>query len=931
MSKEPGALQREAEELYHRALALAPDDAQIHANFGNFHQTRGQDAAAEAAYRRALEPDPGLAAAEANLGMLLIRAGRTEAARAAYRRAVEIDPFFAQAHANLAALLHRQGQISEALFHARTAVELLPDAPDMALNLAIMQREEGETTAAEEGLSALAAAHPERVDVIIERARLAHGRGDRESQARLLEEALAGDPGCLPARRELAQLHLDQGRPETALALTEETEAIGGGEIVDLYLSAQALLRSGRKEASLARFEAARARAPDQPEIAHGVAGALLELGRHDEALALADELLVAQPDFVEALITRGNCLAALERREAASACFERALEIRPGLVVARYNLAHGLRALGQLDAAEAEFEAILAEVPDCLEVLNGLGVVAQERNDHETALRRFEAALDIDSGFGDALNNMAISLQQLGRYLEAVGAYTRYLEIHSNRAEVYFNLGGLLQTLERWDESITVFRQGLAQQPGCWDIYPYLLHAQMQQCDWENLDALLATVQRITETQLEGDGKVSFTPFALQSLPLEIPMALRRRVAERISTRLAETAGIAEQARSRRRTRGEKLRIGYVSPDFRGHSVAVAFQGLMEHHDRARFSFHAFALAGGPADTMTDYFRQAFDGFDDIAALPHRKAAALIEDRGIDILVDLAGHTRGTRLEIFAYRPAPISAHYLGYSATVGAPYIDYLITDPRQLSPGAEDHFTEALVQLPDTFMAARPAEVSARVFTRAELGLPEDGIVLANFNKHYKHEPRMFATVMRLLKKIPGSVYWVKQGTVKSMENLRREAAARGIAPERIVIAPNWPHGEHLARLRLADLALDNLFHGGGVTTVDALQVGLPVLTIAGATPQSRNGASLLHAIGMDELVTEDLAGFERLAMALATVPTRLTDLRRRLLANRATHPLFDIAQLTRHLEHAYETMWDRQAAGLPIEGFAVPPEN
>ena len=157
----------------------------------------------------------------------------------------------------------------------------------------------------------------------------------------------------------------------------------------------------------------------------------------------------------------------------------------------------------------------------------------------------------------------------------------------------------------------------------------------------------------------------------------------------------------------------------------------------------------------------MTAYFRQAFDSFDDIAALPHDAAAKLIEDRDLDILVDLAGHTRGTRLELFAYRPAPISAHYLGYSATVGAPYIDYLITDPRQLSPGAEAHFTETLVQLPDSFMAARPAEILERRLSRAELGPPEDAIVFANFNKHYKHESRMFAQVMRLLKRLPSSL--------------------------------------------------------------------------------------------------------------------------------------------------------------------------
>ena len=920
-----------AEQFYLRALDVAPDDAQIHANMANILQRQGRDEEAERTYRRALELDADLATAWANLAILMVRRQHLDEALAQYRQALDIDPLFAQAHANLAALLHDLGQSSEAMFHAETAVELLPEDPGVHLNLVILHRLTGELDQAEATLARLEEMHPGLIEATVERARLARLRGAREVEEELLLEAVAREPGCLPARRELTQLHLDLGRPGDALEIARETVARGGGEAADAYLLAQASQRSGEGRAALAHYETALGRAPASPEIRQGLASALQELGRNAEALTLVEELLAVAPDFAEALVTRGNCLCGLGRHDEAIEVYRRVLACRPELLVARYNLAHGLRVLGRLEEARAEFQAVLAATPECLEAFNGLGVVAQSRNDHEAALVHFEAALAIDANFGDAINNKAISLQRLGRYGEAVAAYGNFLELQPERAEVYFNLGGLLQSLERWDESIVVLRQGLTQDEGCPDIYPYLLHAQMQQCDWENLDAILAKVRTITENQLEAGGKVSFTPFALQSLPVEIPMALRRRVAERISENVALAVGAAMPGRRARGTRGEKLRIGYVSPDFRAHSVAVAFQGIVEHHDRDRFALHAFALNGGRPDTMTEYFRRGFDTFDDIAALTHQGAAERVAAREVDILIDLAGHTRGTRLELFALRPAPLAAHYLGYSATIGARYIDYLITDARQLSPGAEAHFTEALIRLPDAFMAARPAEISERPLSRADLGLPEDGFVFANFNKHYKHEPRMFGLVMRLLKRIPGSVYWLKQGTARSTENLLREATARGIAPSRIVIAPNWPHDEHLARLRLADLALDNLYHGGGVTTVDALWVGLPVLTIAGATPQSRNGASLLHAIDMAELVCEDLATFEAAALALATDPARLADVRRRLLANRATRPLFDIARLTRHLERAYETMWERHAAGRPPRGFEVPAED
>ena len=407
--------------------------------------------------------------------------------------------------------------------------------------------------------------------------------------------------------------------------------------------------------------------------------------------------------------------------------------------------------------------------------------------------------------------------------------------------------------------------------------------------------------------------------------------MALRQAVAERISAQIARTVpephDMTYVVSSGTRT-DKPLTIGYVSPDFRAHSVAVAFRGIIDHHDRERFRFKAYSLHPGKPDALTDYFRGTFDEFRDCAGLSHEEVASKINADGVDILIDLAGHTRGTRLEIFALRPAPIQAHYLGYSATIGARFIDYLITDHQQVPAEQRPYFTEQLVYLPDTFMAARQSEIATTNPCRADYGLPDDGVVFANFNKHYKLEPQMFGISMRLLKKIPGSVYWLREGTAKSVENLRREAAARGVDPERLIFASLEPHPQHLARLALADLALDNLFHGGGVTTVDALWVGLPVLTLAGETPQSRNGASLLAPIGLPELIVNTVNAFEAKALQLASDAALRADIRQRLLANRLTYPLFDIQRLTQHLERAYEMMWHNHASGKPPHLIDVP---
>jgi predicted O-linked N-acetylglucosamine transferase (SPINDLY family) len=304
------------------------------------------------------------------------------------------------------------------------------------------------------------------------------------------------------------------------------------------------------------------------------------------------------------------------------------------------------------------------------------------------------------------------------------------------------------------------------------------------------------------------------------------------------------------------------------------------------------------------------------------------QQSANQIHDDEIDILIDLAGHTKGGQLSLLALRAAPIQVHYLGYSATVGAKYLDYLITDHHQVPPEQRPFFTEKLVYLPDTFMATQRAPVAVDTPSRADCGLPDDAFVLVNFNTHYKIEPKIFAIWMRLLRKTPNAVLWLIRGTKTSSSNLRREAAARGVAPERLIFADKIPHPQHLARLPLADLALDNLYHGGGVTTVDCLWVGVPLLTLTGPTPQSRNGATLLSVIGQEDMIQHRIEDYEALAMALANDPDRLARIKARLIATRDDHPLFKSKRLTRHLELAYELMWQKYEAGEPPAMIEVP---
>jgi predicted O-linked N-acetylglucosamine transferase (SPINDLY family) len=292
-----------------------------------------------------------------------------------------------------------------------------------------------------------------------------------------------------------------------------------------------------------------------------------------------------------------------------------------------------------------------------------------------------------------------------------------------------------------------------------------------------------------------------------------------------------------------------------------------------------------------------------------------------------VDILVDLKGHTYRSRPQIPAYRPAPVQVSYLGFPATMGADFIDYIIVDSFVVPPSEQPYFSEKLVHLPGCYQVndTRRA-ITAVTPSRAECGLPHDGLVFCSFNNSYKITPDVFGVWMRLLEAVPESVLWLIGSNALVERNLRREAEKRRIAADRLVFAPWLPPEEHLARQRNADLFLDTLPCNAHTTASDALWAGLPVLTCVGNTFAGRVAGSLLAGIGLPELITSSLADYERSALALAHEPGRLRALRERLARNREAAP-FDLPRLTRNIESAYTRMWELRCAGHGPVAFSV----
>ncbi len=303
-----------------------------------------------------------------------------------------------------------------------------------------------------------------------------------------------------------------------------------------------------------------------------------------------------------------------------------------------------------------------------------------------------------------------------------------------------------------------------------------------------------------------------------------------------------------------------------------------------------------------------------------------------MLRESEIDIAVDLKGFTANSRTGILALRPAPVQVNYLGYPGTMGAPYIDYVIADRHVIPPDHDIHYTEKVVRLPDAYQVNDATRrIAEPAPTRAEAGLPEAGFVFCCFNSNYKITPEIFAVWMRLLERVTGSVLWLLEGSPLASENLRAEAKRRGVAPDRLIFAPMVPADVHLARHRLADLFLDTRPVNAHTTASDALWAGLPLVTCIDDAFAGRVAASLLHAVGLPELAARDLEHYEAIALRVATTPSLRSELRARLAQNRSTHPLFDTDRYRRHLEAAYEAMWERSQAGLAAASFTVEPSR
>jgi protein O-GlcNAc transferase len=691
-------------------------------------------------------------------------------------------------------------------------------------------------------------------------------------------------------------------------------------ESLHFYGILQAQLGNNTEAARL--IDAALQINPTSPEAHRNLGSALKALDRLDEALVSNDRAIALKPDYADAFYSRGVILRMLKRPVEALASFDRAVACKPDFPEAWSSRGNVLSDLRRFDEALATYDRALALKSDSASTFMSRGNALTQLKRLDEAMASFDRAITLKPDYVAAFMNRGNALYELKRFDEAVASYKHVLALKPDYAEAWSNLGETLTQFNRHEEALSAYdravtlAQNLKYAPGG------RLRAKMILCDWMGFDEDCAQVVSAIRK-----GNLATPPFVFLSVsdtPQDQLACARMYIADRFTPHREPLWRGAQYVHGR-------IRLAYLSADFREHPIATLTAGLFEHHDRSQFEVIGMSFAPDQDSVMRQRIKASFDRFIDVRDKDDRDLAAMVRELEIDIAIDLMGFTLEARTGVFARRPAPIQVNYLGYAGTMGANYIDYIIGD-RTVIPLYDEHaYAEKVVRLPDSFLVSDDRRgVSNIVPSRAQAGLPETGFVFCAFGQYLKIAPGLFAVWMRLLQSVEGSYLWLSEGPVRAMENLRREALASGIAAERLIFAPRIARIEdHLARHARADLFLDTLPYNAHATASDALWSGLPVVTCIGSTFAGRVAASQLRAVGLPELVANSLDDYEALALQIARDRDRLAGLKVKLAQNRNSFPLFDTRRFTRHIECAYKTMWERCQRGEIPASFDVPP--
>ena len=643
------------------------------------------------------------------------------------------------------------------------------------------------------------------------------------------------------------------------------------------------------------------------------------------QAETLAIEMLRRYPEHGDAWHWRGIACFYQKRGEEGLPHLLKAVALYPNHPYYYNTLGVVQRQYASITDAEKSFEQALTFKPDYAEAGMNFANLLRDEGEYDAAIGWYIWAQRLKANYFEALNNLGILFKNQKAYESAKFWLNKTLEANPNYPNAYLNLGVIAEEERKRPEAIEFYEKTIFLKPDLHEVRLSLAHQKMHLCDWSGLEAQINTVRQLVRERYRGE----MLPFNFLSLPgstaLEQKQCGELFFDSRYSSFARKTAGLGFVFRRERKAR---IRIGFLSVDFREHAVAISLVQVIEKFDRSRFELIAYAYGPDHAGPTRQRLKASFDQFIDIEALSHIESAQKIYQDQIDILVDLTGYTAGSRSEIMALHPAPVQVSYLGYSTTMGTQCVEYLIGDPIITPLDHAAFYAEKLALLPDCYFPHDRNRLLEGEPTREGEGLPADQFVFCSFNQPYKVNPQLWDVWCRILREVPNSVLWLHGFEQVARDNLGKEAEARGVSAARLIFAKVKPKlSEHLARIALADLALDTIPYGGHTTTGDALWAGTPVLTCLGESFAARVAASMLDAVGLPQLITHDFSEYANLAIRLAQDSVLLDNIKKTLKENRLTHPLFDSQRLTKNLEKVFEVIYKKWIEGEEPAAFQI----
>jgi protein O-GlcNAc transferase len=827
---------------------------------GNLYYNSGQFARAKQHYDRAHILGASHKTAY-SLALVHSALGRSEKAIEFYETALRMDPFFLEARVNYGSILRDNAKLETARHQHTVAYGLAPSHPATQLNLGLTYVRRREFALARH-LIGLARAQAPDLKAAEQAAAKLPPMDAPHPDWNLTDQTVLGDIGAGRDQEAVARLEAFLAdHPHSALGWTD----LGA-----------ALIRLGRAAEALPALERSRAIKPDQAPVYHNLGSAHVLLGHVEEAIESYYRALACNPALSESWRALSELFVSCERQFEAWEALLPSAQFNPPNVELLIAFAERSRKIRRMDVALKTMKDVGSVLPDSFVVHNNSGTFYLED----------------------------------GRMVEAIAAFEKAAELEPNSALVAGNLGASYEIVQRYTDALREYARASALSPDNRAFTTRRMHVAQHLCLWDDIDSLFSEIASASAGDL-----AEVQPFGLLSVP-GVSAAVHRDVAISHAQRhFPDRHAVRPVAKP-----SGRYRIAYLSSDFHDHPTSWLIVELLELHDRAKFEVFTYCSSPKTSSPIAKRIRDASDHFQEIHALSDERAADLIAGDRIDILIDVKGYTLHTRSGILGYRPAPIQINYLAYPGTMGAPYVDYIIGDPVVIPPEFDHHYTETVLRLPHCYQPNDRKRPRPPAPFREAAGLPARGFVFCSFNNAYKVTPEVFSSWCRVLAATPGSVLWFLTSTPQVADNLRKEAARRGIDPDRLVFAPRLVFSEHLARYQLADLVLDTFPYTAHTTASDALWCGVPVVTCLGETFASRVAASILTAAGMRDLVTTTMAEYEALTLSIANDPLRHAELRRRIEEQRMVCPLFDTPRYTADLEALYaECIASRAARG------------